>query len=288
MLCCFRKPMYFAAVLFVLLALAAGDAPADTLTLPAGTKSIEAEAFYGDTGLEEVVLPEGLTSIGSCAFANCSSLTAVTIPEGVTDIGACAFQGCVGLSVIQLPESLTSIGQDAFGGISGLCVLGFAGSYAESWALANNFEFQAVLHTAFTDDEITNRLLEMKDTYYDGYPWSDSNVYTNTWFVGKDMHMNFVEYTYTVCGDRAFCMLLSDAVFGRLPVYEYSTFDFDSLGPGDIIQYKNGNYSVIVLRKYGDSIEIVESNYNGAIHWGRIMTRDELAESYTNVIKRDP
>ena len=55
-----------------LLCLFAACGFAATLTLPANLKTIQEEAFYGDTSLDEVVLPEGLERIESRAFAESS------------------------------------------------------------------------------------------------------------------------------------------------------------------------------------------------------------------------
>ena len=69
------------------------DCEADfpSLSLPAGVKTVEAEAFRGDTSLRYVIVPEGTTTIGSGAFADCSGLWMVLVPGSVTSIAADAF-----------------------------------------------------------------------------------------------------------------------------------------------------------------------------------------------------
>ena len=99
------------ALLIALLTLS-GPALADTLTLPASLKTIEAEAFMGDTSLDEVVLPEGIESIGSRAFANSSVKT------------------------VNLPATLTSIADDAFDGVTEITVAAEQGTAAYEWAVA--------------------------------------------------------------------------------------------------------------------------------------------------------
>ena len=56
-------------------------AAAGTLTLPADTKVIEEQAFYGLTGVTEVVLPDGVLpeDIGNGAFGGSESLRAVEV-----------------------------------------------------------------------------------------------------------------------------------------------------------------------------------------------------------------
>ncbi len=85
---CFALFMFISLTVF-----AAEPAQAATLKLPSGVKTIEAEAFYGDTSLYEVVLPDGLTTIGSKAFAN-SSLRKINLPASITNIAPDAFNGC--------------------------------------------------------------------------------------------------------------------------------------------------------------------------------------------------
>ena len=66
-------------------------AVADTITIPTGVKTIEEEAFFGDTSLDEVILPEGMTTIESKAFAD-SSLSSINLPSTLTTIASDAFE----------------------------------------------------------------------------------------------------------------------------------------------------------------------------------------------------
>ena len=61
------------------------------LSLPASMKTVEAEAFRGDTSLRCVIIPEGTTTIGSGAFADCGGLWMALVPGSVTSIAADAF-----------------------------------------------------------------------------------------------------------------------------------------------------------------------------------------------------
>ena len=99
---------------------------------------IDAETSSGD-----VTIPEGVTSIGNGAFSGCRDLTSVAIPEGVTSIGDGAFSDCsTSLTSVVIPESVTSIGDDAFHNCNiELIIYGKTGSYAETYAGENNFEF---------------------------------------------------------------------------------------------------------------------------------------------------
>ena len=99
-------------ILLTLLLLAlAVTAWGDGLRLPGGLRSIEEEAFSGDSSISSVVLPEGIEEIGSRAFADS------------------------GLKQITLPASLQWIAEDAFAGCDGLRVTAEMGTYAYNWAV---------------------------------------------------------------------------------------------------------------------------------------------------------
>ena len=89
-------------------------------TVPAGTKTIENEAFAG-IGTRRVKLPEGCEQIGSHAFAACPNLVAIYIPEDCTNIAT-----------------------DAFYDVNFLTIFGVDGSYAEFYAGKHGFDFVAV------------------------------------------------------------------------------------------------------------------------------------------------
>ena len=104
------------ALSLLLLALLAANALADgTLTLPAGLKTVDTEAFYGVKGFEKLVIPEGVTEIRSRAFANSS------------------------VKSISFPVTLTSIAEDAFDGCGMFNVSVTVGSYAYRWCLDHGY-----------------------------------------------------------------------------------------------------------------------------------------------------
>ena len=63
------------------------------LILPEGTRSVEEEAFFGDTSISDVHLKDGIESIGVRAFAD-SGITSVYLPASITEIADDAFEGC--------------------------------------------------------------------------------------------------------------------------------------------------------------------------------------------------
>ncbi len=93
---------FIPALICLALLLALGPAAAaasPVLTLPDGLKTVETEAFCGDTSLREVVIPDGTESIGPRAFAD-SGVTGISIPDSVTAIGEGAFSGTQNVTVI--------------------------------------------------------------------------------------------------------------------------------------------------------------------------------------------
>ena len=61
--------------------------------LPADTRSVEANAFQGDTYIIAVVIPDLCGNIGQEAFKDCTNLSYIRIPQGCR-IGEDAFDGC--------------------------------------------------------------------------------------------------------------------------------------------------------------------------------------------------
>lgn len=96
-----KRHVLIALVCILALLLFSGMAAAEAsqvLKLPAGTRVIEAEAFYNVKALDKVVLPEGTAEILDKAFAN-SSVKEVTFASTITYIAENAFDGCVKFKV---------------------------------------------------------------------------------------------------------------------------------------------------------------------------------------------
>lgn len=83
---------------------------AGSFTLPAGLKTVEDYAFYGDAALTEVTVPKGVKTIGEKAFAD------------------------TGLQRIDLPATVTQIAENAFDGVTDLKIAAPSDSYARQYA----------------------------------------------------------------------------------------------------------------------------------------------------------
>lgn len=78
-------------------------------TIPEGTKTIGAQAFYGCSGITSLKIASSVRSIGSGAFANCTGLTGtVTIPDGC-EVADNAFENCPNLKVVYAGQASTQL-----------------------------------------------------------------------------------------------------------------------------------------------------------------------------------
>ena len=109
-----------ASILACTLLCLCGSACADTLTFSTQLKTIEAQAFMGDTSIEDVVLPEGVLRIESKAFSN-SSIASVYLPDSLTYIAPDAFENT--------PESFSAYGSET--------------GYAADFCAANGIPYQS-------------------------------------------------------------------------------------------------------------------------------------------------
>lgn len=86
-----------------------------------------------------------LSEIGRNAFECCDFIETVSLPYQIEYIDEYAFRNCTSLRSIALPETVKSIDPTAFDGCSSFdTVYGLKSTYAEEFALANNYNFIAV------------------------------------------------------------------------------------------------------------------------------------------------
>ena len=181
-----------------------------SLVLPQSLQSIGANCFAYDSGLTTVTIPDSVTSLGDLAFYLCdglknlglgtglttipqycfwknTSLEEVVIPYRVKTIEANAFANCTKLAKLTLPRSVTSIGTSAFSYADRMTVYGISGTYAETWAKNNGFEFSDNPVHAETVELIPSELTIIKggthtlalavdpDDFTDEVSWKSSN-----------------------------------------------------------------------------------------------------------------
>ncbi len=119
---------------------------------------------------------------------------------------------------------------------------------------------------------IYDAMIAQKAKFPEGMHWDNGNFYA--W------HGGIYSGGYGCAG---FAFALSDAAFGNAPARMH--YDPNAIKVGDIVRMNNDTHSVIVLEVNSDHVVVAEGNYNSSVHWGRKISKAELA-GLTNVITR--
>ncbi len=116
------------------------------------------------------------------------------------------------------------------------------------------------------ESTVYSRIMAMKETYPQGTPWTNDNVYK--WKA-------FKEYSYMEAhGCVAFACILSDAAFGKtLEAKEITNPDASTIRVGDIIRINGDTHSAMVIGTDGDSFTLAEGNVNESVYWGRTIPK---------------
>ncbi len=135
-----------------------------------------------------------------------------------------------------------------------------------------------VYHPELTAEEAEaqKKILALKDEYYEGRPWTNSNTYQT----------RASNYPMIGGGCAGFAFIASDTVFGDAPVYYLD--DFNKVRVGDILRINNNSHSVVALDFDETGITITEGNYNSSIHWGRKLPWSTLEERCDYILSRYP
>lgn len=136
-----------------------------TVSMPSTLTSIGNNAFYNCKILRSVIIPDNVTNIGSYAFYKCSELEQVTMSNKLQNLGDYSFAECVMLKEITLPYTVTTIYSNAFDNhISSFTIKGYAGSYAENYAVSKNIPFSAI-------DEVIPDVIRASGSFGDDFRW---------------------------------------------------------------------------------------------------------------------
>lgn len=151
----------------------------EQIIIPDSVTSIGTFSFADCPSLTEITIPDSVETMAINPFAYCQNLTkfnvsmenpyffvidgvlfnkaekklisypyafsasSYVIPEGTLAIGASAFHSCRALTEITIPSSITIIEESAFSYLSeSLLFTVDKGSYAETWAIENGFDYQ--------------------------------------------------------------------------------------------------------------------------------------------------
>ncbi len=75
---------------------------------------------YGGREIFDISIPEGVAEIKKYAFSGCNRVRTLVLPDSVRGVGKEAFSGCSGLTGVTFRGGVTAIGSGAFSGCSGL------------------------------------------------------------------------------------------------------------------------------------------------------------------------
>lgn len=117
-----------------------------------------------------------------------------------------------------------------------------------------------------TDSERYDAMMALQEKYPEGTPWTNDNFYE--WKGG------IYSGGYGCAG---FAFMLSDAAFGDAPARKHN--DIMNIRVGDILRLGNDTHSVIVLEVTDTSVTVAEGNYNGKVHWGREIQKEQFHNS---------
>lgn len=121
---------------------------------------------------------------------------------------------------------------------------------------------------AMTEEEVYRKLLSLKTKYPEGMDWGFEKVYYGkTGAVIAQACAAFVQY-------------IQDDVFGHGGA-RMQRYDPSLLRVGDELMMGNKNHTVVVLQVNEDSVTVVEGNYNGKVHWGRVIPFSSLDPAQT-------
>ena len=168
-----------------------------------------------------------ITTLYNESFADCPSLTTVVIPYTVTTISQRAFANCPSLKNIKIPSSVTFIDSTAFEGCSDFTIYCEQGSYAETFAKANNIPIVYTDMKSLVDVHVTTITVPADDWVAklddDGIPY-----YT----------MNIIDSILTSDGYPVSDVVLSDDIIAaRLQAEEYKCIDKITVNDGSIDLY---------------------------------------------------
>lgn len=132
--------------------------------------------------------------------------------------------------------------------------------------------------------------LKDQDGYREGTTWTNDEPYSDSkgnyhWNGGTINGVNI-----SAAGCAAFAFVLSDTAFGSLQnrIYAKGQFEFEDIKAGDILQVNNDSHTVIVLEVSDAGVVVAEGNYNGKVHWGRAIAKEEVMNSTSHYITRYP
>ncbi len=137
--------------------------------------------------------------------------------------------------------------------------------------------------------------LKEQDKYREGATWTNEEPYSDLkgYYRWKGGPLDGVNIAAVGC--VAFAFELSDAAFGTSEARMYAAdgFSFEDIKVGDILRVNNDAHTVIVLEVSDAYVVVAEGNistgdHQGKVHWGRVISKDEVMNITSHYITRYP
>ena len=116
----------------------------------------------------------------------------------------------------------------------------------------------------------------------EGKKWGDAKFYSLGGRTYYYSHWGNIGGGYAC---HAFALKMSDVAFGKKAHFKVHK-KWSKIKVGDVVRYLNDGHRVIVLKVVGSKYVVAEGNYDGKVHWGRVITRSEFRKTGTYVLTR--
>ena len=142
-------------------------------------------------------------------------------------------------------------------------------------------------------EEAYAAMMALMSEYPEGMTWTNYEPYGDNGKLGKYYRFQggTIHGAYAVgVGCAALCFKFHDLTYPGLPIYVYDRggCDWEDIHVGDFLRVDSGTHSVTVLKKTDNAIIVVEGNYNGGVHWGRVISKADLMREITYMVTSYP
>jgi len=246
----------------------------------------------------------GVTHVAQDAFTQLHQLETVVFGDSVAVIGTGAFQGCENLKALYFEGYPPALGENVFpdhtftihypdnGAWTPEILAQFQGSSTDPDPTPNPGPgVGKTPDCSITQDQVYEILISMQEQYPEGMGYTNADFYE---WQGGTFSGGY--------GCAAFAFILSDAAFGTIRAEIIATPSFQGLNPvevvdeitiedlrvGDILRTSDDTHSVVVLEVHDDHIVVAEGNFNYSVHWGRVISAEEIRATGDYIMTRYP